>query len=115
LTFAAGKTVAGLAIDDWVEVVPSTSETTAVAFHYNAPASCAPQALLLAVPPVVERRWDVATLEDVISETVDLVAVRSVDPDAMPPIGQFLPALMLACNLGGDPHGDTISTQAPVA
>jgi hypothetical protein len=114
LALPPSGTIAGLMIDDWVEVVPNREETTAVIFDHNGPDSCALQALLLAVPPVAGRRWDIETLEDVIAETVDLVAVRSVDPDALPALGQFLPALMLACNLGGDPEGDTISTKAPL-
>ncbi|MEU5689951.1 hypothetical protein DEJ48_38915 [Streptomyces venezuelae] len=112
---AADATVSGLAVDDWVEVVPNNEETTAVAFHYDNPGNTAPQALLLAVPPVVGQPWDTDTLQDVLAETIDLARVRAVDPDALPDLGQYLPALMLACNVGGDPQGDTISTQAPIA
>ena len=42
----------GLLVDEWVEVVPSTRETTALAFQFDPPDACAPQSVLLAVPPV---------------------------------------------------------------
>ena len=48
--------MAGLLIDEWVEVVPSRSETTGIAFQHNAPDARAPQAILLAVPPGWARR-----------------------------------------------------------
>ena len=35
-------TIAGLLIDEWVEVVPNASETTGVVFQYNQPDSVAP-------------------------------------------------------------------------
>ena len=48
----------GLVLDEWTESVPAKQATTGVAFHFNRPNATAPQALLLAVPPVV--RGDVA-------------------------------------------------------
>jgi hypothetical protein len=41
--------LAGLLIDQWLEVVPSGEETTGLTFHYNRPNVRAPQAILLAV------------------------------------------------------------------
>ena len=43
--------LAGLLVDEWVEVVPAPTETTAITFQYDAPDARAPQAMLLAVPP----------------------------------------------------------------
>ena len=40
--------LAGLLIDEWVEIVPSAQETTAITFQYDAPDAFAPQAILLA-------------------------------------------------------------------
>ena len=45
------KPVAGILIDEWVEVVPSAREVTGVAFHYDQPNAEPPQAILLAVAP----------------------------------------------------------------
>jgi hypothetical protein len=36
------KPVAGLLIDEWVEVIPNKTETTAITFQYNPPDVCAP-------------------------------------------------------------------------
>lgn len=106
------KYVAGLLIDEWVEVVPSAQETTAVAFHYDAPGAQASQAILLAVPPDPSQPWDIDTLATVLNETFDLAKLRLVDPDALAvpgALGHYLPALYFVDNRGGDPNGDTIS------
>jgi hypothetical protein len=102
--------LAGLLVDDWVEVVPEASETTAVTFDVDAPGACAPQALLLAVPPRTGEPWDRPTLEAVLTESIELAHLRAVDPDVLPPLGHLIPALHLAMNVGGDPDGDTISS-----
>jgi hypothetical protein len=69
---------AGLLIDEWVEVVPNRSETTGLTFHYDQPNSAAPQALLLAVPADERAVWDLASLEAVLRETLELVQLRAV-------------------------------------
>jgi hypothetical protein len=108
-----GLLAAGLLIDELVEVIPSAAETTAVAFQFEHPAARAPQALLLAVPPD-DQAWTAATLETTLLETIALVEqVRPVDPDSLKGLGQFLPALYFALNLGTDGSGtdpDTVST-----
>lgn len=107
------KMLAGLMIDDWVEVVPNAREMTAVTFHYDAPGAQAPQSILLAVAPDLNRVWDMDTLEKIIIETLELTKVRAVDPDMLASkgiLGHYLPALFFANNKGGDPKGDTIST-----
>jgi hypothetical protein len=79
LPATAGTQLAGVVVDDWTETVPARRETTAVAFHYDAPASEAPQAILLAVPPRSGQPWDAADLEATLLETIDLVHARSAD------------------------------------
>ncbi len=109
----ADQSLAGLLIDEWVEVVPNSSETTAVTFHYDAPGACAPQTILLVIPPDLSRAWSLDALEAVILETLELAKLRAVDPDALnanSTLGHYLPALYFAYNQGGDPNGDTIST-----
>ena len=49
--------LAGLLIDEWVEVVPSATETTGITFQYDQPDACPPQTILLAVPPEVGVPW----------------------------------------------------------
>jgi hypothetical protein len=98
--------LAGLLIDEWVEIVPNASETTGVVFQYNPPDACAPQAILLAVPPTPDQAWTVGTLQRVLMETLDLAKLRVIDPEALDGVGHYLPALYLAFNA----NGDTVST-----
>ncbi|MDP1678663.1 MAG: hypothetical protein Q8L02_00810 [Candidatus Nitrotoga sp.] len=108
--------VAGLLIDEWVEVVPSKEEITGVTFNYNAPQARAPQAVLLAVAPNDQAEWSLGMLTDTVVETLELAKLRTVDlsrllhkkqdppepdkdkpcevdPNTLTDIGQFLPAL----------------------
>ena len=96
------KPLRGLWIDEWSEIIPSREETTAITFQYNPPDACAPQTVLLAVPPVPGEDWTVATLHRVLAETLDLAKLRGVDSDALSECGQFLPALCLAFNAKDD-------------
>ncbi len=86
--------ICGLALDDWVEVIPEDKETTGVAFHYNVPNAEAPQALLLAVPPAGNaRNWDIDDVIASVNETLDLAKIRTIDRDLLGTTSQFLPAL----------------------
>jgi hypothetical protein len=98
--------LAGLLIDDWVEVVPSPTETTGIAFQYDQPNAAPPQTILIAVPPEVDVPWTVWSLQQVLLETLDLARIRAVDPDALDDIGHYLPALFFALNTAGH----TVST-----
>ena len=98
--------LAGLLIDEWVEVVPSATETTGIAFQYDQPNAAPPQTILIAVPPEVDSPWTVWSLQQVLLETLDLARIRAVDPDALDEVGHYLPALYFACNTAGD----TVST-----
>ena len=82
----------GLMVDERIEVVPSDSETTGLAFHYDAPGSAPPQAMLLAVPPAPARRWSLDWLESILLETLELAQLRAVDPDTVKGAGALLPA-----------------------
>jgi hypothetical protein len=110
LTALTGE-VAGLLIDQWVDVVPQLMQSTGVALHYLAPASQPPQAILVAVPPDDRPNWTVEALERVIVETLDLAHVRAVDLDSLRTVGHIVPGLFLATN----PNGDTISTSLTAA
>ena len=97
-TLKVDQPLCGLLVDEWVEVVPSSKETTAIAFQFNPPDACAPQSVLLAVPPVPDQPWTVASLHRVLVETLDLAKLRAVDAEALGEIGHYMPALFFAFN-----------------
>jgi hypothetical protein len=70
--------VSGLLIDEWVEVVPSQTETAGLTFHYDQPSACAPQAVLIAVPSDDNRTvWDLDMLTSVLHETLEMAQLRA--------------------------------------
>ncbi len=94
--------LAGLWIDEWTEVVPSTTETTAIAFQLDPPDACAPQCVLLAVPPQPDLPWTVGSLYRVLLETLDLAKLRALDAESLTDAAQYLPGLYLAFNANDD-------------
>jgi hypothetical protein len=100
------RPLAGLLIDEWVEVVPNASETTAMVFQFDRPDAAPPQSLLLAVPPDPEAGWTLHNLQQVLLETLDLARLRLVDPPALDLIGHYLPAAYFAVNAARE----TVST-----
>ena len=107
----SGDLVAGLAIDEWVEVIPDTTAVTGLAFHQDAPAAAPPQSLLLAVPPDAQATWSLDALEATLLETLELAKLRLVDIDALGDGGGLTPAAWFALNTAGD----TVSTDFTVA
>jgi hypothetical protein len=93
---------AGLFVDEWVEVVPGTHETTSVAFHCDAPIAAAPQVWLLGVPPPGLEAWTEDGARRIVEEALDLARLRLVDVDDVPDLGQLLPVFVTAEN----PHGE---------
>lgn len=106
---ATGTPIAGLIVDEWVEVLPSPQQITGVAFHQDDPTARAPQTLLLAVRPDAFPEWTLESLEGTVLEALDLAKLRAVDPDALDALGHYLPALYFAYNTGG-PQVDAVST-----
>ena len=101
--------LAGVVLDEWVEVVPRTVETTGIAIHYDTPGAAAPQAILLAVAPdPAAATWTDSMLEDALADALRLARVRAADPEVLERVGQLLPALYLPYNEAGD----TASTDA---
>jgi len=100
--------LAGLLIDEWVEVVPNASETTGVVFQYNQPDSVAPQAILVAAHPnpVAQAFWTIPWLQQVLRETISLVHMRAVTPDLLDETSHYLPAAYFAFNA----ENHTVST-----
>ena len=104
----ANAEVAGLMIEEWVEVWPSSQQTTGVALNYSDPTSRPPQAILLGVRPDDFPEWTLQSLEGSVLEALDLARIRSVDPDTLGALGQHLPALYFAFNSGG-PRPEAVS------
>lgn len=67
-------------VDRFTEVVPAPEQFTGAAFGFDAPASRAPQAILLAVPPDTGVALDSAGLVDVLAETRELAHARMARP-----------------------------------
>ena len=86
----------GLVLDEWTENVPADKATTGLGFHFNRPNATAPQALLLAVPPVLRGQWQWDALKGSVREAFDLAKLRALDPDALATGGYFqgLPAIL---------------------
>ena len=97
-TLDVHRPLAGLLIDEWVEVVPSARETTGMVFEFDQPDAAPPQSVLLAVPPDLGTSWTLWTLQQVLLETLDLARLRLVDPEALDVVGHFLPAAYFAVN-----------------
>jgi hypothetical protein len=108
----SGK-LCGLLADEWTEFVPRRTETTGIAFQYNPPDSAAPQAILLAVPPVIGKPWTVSGLNRVLLETLDMLRIRAVDPASLGDVGHYLPATYLAFNANGDAVSTDLNPLAP--
>jgi len=105
-TRAPSQTWVGLLVDEWPERIPTTEESTGVAFHYNDPGTEAAQAILLVASPAPETPWSLELLERVLWGTLELAQVRSVPPDQLDALGQYLPALFLTENI----RNETVST-----
>lgn len=80
--------LAGLIIDQWEEVVPARRTMLGIAARAPAPPARAPQAALLAVPPAPRTSWTTEVVADLIGDTIDLAAARSVDLRELPAVGQ---------------------------
>ncbi|HKG03119.1 MAG TPA: hypothetical protein VKB03_08045 [Conexibacter sp.] len=120
---AAGGPLAGLVLDEWVELLPGSdalaetkregrtpvppeSELTGLTFHFDRPDAKAPQAILLAVPPNPKRGWTEDGLALVVRDTLELAKLRAVDLGDLPLLDDVLPAVapQLQSPLGGVAH-----------
>lgn len=93
---AAAPRHCGVLVDEWTEVIPTTDETTGIAFHYDRPNNEAPQTLLLALPADFTGRWEWADLVDSLHETLDMARKRAVEPRHVDTTAyaRFLPATL---------------------
>jgi len=113
-----GTAVAGLLLDEWVELLPGAdrireqtetappaqsppeSELTGIAFHYDRPDAKAPHTVLVAVPPDLDRGWTSDGLVQVLRETLQLAKLRAVDLADLPLLDDLLPAIRLSSEGG---------------
>ncbi|MEP0914103.1 hypothetical protein NDI45_24660 [Leptolyngbya sp. GB1-A1] len=88
----------GLLLDEWTEIIPTTEETTSVAFHFDRPSAEPPQVMLLVTPPQINGRWEWTDLVDTLHETIELAKRRAIEPDqiASTDYARFLPATITA-------------------
>jgi hypothetical protein len=86
----------GVVMDEWTELVPASTETTGIAFHFNRPNATPPQALLLAVAPRLADGWQWSDLVSVIEDTFERARMRAVEPDMIlqSPYFQMLPGIV---------------------
>jgi hypothetical protein len=98
LTGPAGVTAPvehGLVLDEFVEVIPSSVQTTGVAVHYDAPGARPPQSILIGIhPDPAGTAWSWEMVEAMLADTLDLARLRTVELDdlAVTSIDEFLPA-----------------------
>jgi len=97
------QSISGLLIDEQDEWIPEETLNTGIAFQFDRPNAQAPQAILLAVPPVwesdVKKPWTYESLLDIVNDTIDLTKARAVDYDALDEtVGRLFPAMLLPSN-----------------
>jgi hypothetical protein len=86
--------IAGLVVDAWVDEIPTRTQATGIAFHFDAPGSKPPQAVLLGVTHADEN-FDRSLVLSLIRQALQLMKVRAVGPETLATMGQFLPAVFL--------------------
>jgi hypothetical protein len=95
---AAFTYVAVSLVDEFTEVIPARQaptpareRTLTAAVGFNAPAARAPQAILLAVPPAVDRDLDGEALARIVNETRELARARMAGPRGLDDFAAGLP------------------------
>ena len=113
LPLPLGGAWAGLLVDEWTELIPSRVQETAFAMHHDAPGAEAAQCVLLAVPPAHSTEgWDLPSLLEILHETLDLAAIRTIDAEQLGRLGLFAPTIYLAANLAGDTIAADLTAQS---
>ena len=99
----AATALSGLFVDEWVEAIPSDTETTGVGFHFDAPGARPPQSILLAVPadPAADH-WTLDSLLATVNEAMALAQLRAVRPQDLEGLGLLLPGIFLSNNFKQD-------------
>ncbi|QGN31641.1 hypothetical protein [Microlunatus sp. Gsoil 973] len=108
-----GRTGTALLVDEWSESVPYREEITGVALHYDQPDATAPQAILVAVPPVLDSPWTLTDLAATLHDTLEIARNRLVEVEhiGFSRYGQLLPLLVgevVPNAAGNDVAGDRV-------
>lgn len=103
----ASAAQAGLVLDSFAEKVPTKSEVTGLSFHYDRPNAEPPQAVLLAVPPSIDKGWSWEALRGTVLDTFTRARLRAVEPDHLISTDYFQ---VLPANLVPFSQGVLIST-----
>jgi hypothetical protein len=114
LNTPADANVSGMLLDEWVEIIPNTVETTGITFNYDQPDAKPPNTLLLAVTPRQTGSWSWDDLVETLNDTLELAKNRAVEPEHLEDtvFGQILPGLLTEVvppqllPSGGDNSGD---------
>jgi hypothetical protein len=85
-------------VDSFSETIPATEHGTSVAFHFDAPAARAAQAILVAVPPQVDVPLDTQALVEIVAETRDATHARMATPAELDLLAAALPLTMVPAN-----------------
>jgi hypothetical protein len=93
--FAPGQPHCGLLIDDWTESIPTPEQITGITFNYNQPNSFPPQAILLAVPPVIKGAWDWNELVNILNDTLLRAKLRAVEPQLLATVNKVETSVLL--------------------
>jgi hypothetical protein len=101
----ATRPFAGLFVDAWDEAIPADTQTTGLAFNFNAPNSEPPNAILLATPADPGRPWSTDELLGTVKTLVETLPYRGASYK-LKDLGQYLPAAFFAYNT----ENDTVST-----
>lgn len=99
---ATRGTVAVGVIDRFAETIPDAEQISSVAFSHDLPPARAPQAVVLAVPPVVDQELTPAVLVDIVAEIRALARARMADTTE---IGAAMASLHLAALPAGGRAG----------
>jgi len=101
--FDPTDTVCGLLLDEWTEVLPGTTATAGLAFHFNQPSSEAPQSLLLVTPATDGKTWTWEDVRQAVPDTMRLARQRAVEPVHLDDgaAARFLPATISAITTRG--------------
>jgi hypothetical protein len=91
----------GVLIDEWSELIPTETENTGLAFHYDRPSSEAPQSILLVTSPTSNGPWTWNDLVDALNETLDFARLRAVEPSQIDKteLSRFLPSVISAVTM----------------
>lgn len=101
-SFAKGDLMAIAIVDRWNEYVPDLQHDASVSFGFNAPSSRAQQAILLAVPPDLNRQLDTDQLHDILKDTRANLRARMVREQDLNGFGMVVGTAFLPTHeLGG--------------